>query len=189
MGGGELITLASDPRYQDTVKKVRGFLLGSPYIGIAPETEPSALKVFAGRLAGRLLPNWQMKFPIAPERVTHDKTAIEELANDPLTHYTGTLEGLAAMLDRTFALGSGKVNMTENVRSLWMGAATDDAVVSFPKAMEWFERQKVEDKTVKKYEGMYHQIFRDTCADEVADDIAKWILERTEGSGVAQAKL
>jgi len=190
MGGGQVITLAADPRYQDTVKKIRGFMLGCPYIGFAPEAEPSSLKVFVGRLAGRIMPHYQLKFPIAPEKVTHDPAAIEEMTKDPLTHYTGTLEGLASLLDRTAALGSGKVNMTENVKSLWMGAATEDVVVNYPKAMEWFKAQKVEDKTAKSYEGMYHQIFREPCQDELADDIAKWILERSEaGETKTQAKL
>jgi acylglycerol lipase len=190
MGGGEVITLAADPRYQDIVKKIRGFLLSSPYIGLAPEAEPSSLKVFLGRLTGRLLPHWQLKFPIPPEKVTHEPDAIKELSEDPLTHYTGTLEGIASLLDRTFALTSGKVNMSENVKSLWMGAATEDHVVNYPKAKQWFEAQTVQDKTVKPYEGMYHQLFRETCRDELADDIATWILERSEvGETKAQSKL
>lgn len=186
MGGGELITLAADPQYQDTVKKIRGFMLGCPYIGFAPEAEPSWLKVFTGRIASHVMPHMQMKFPIEPEKVTHVESAQKEMRDDPLTHYTGTLEGLASLLDRTFAMASGKVNMTENVKSLWMGAATEDAVVSYPKAMEWFEAQKVQDKTVKSYEGMFHQIFRDTCADEVAEDMIKWILERSDTKEAAQ---
>ena len=188
MGGGEVITLAADPQYHDVVKQVRGWMLVAPYIGFAEGTEPSWLKVFLGRLTGRFLPHRQMKFPIAPEAVTSEPAAIEELRNDPLIHYTGTLEGLASLLDRTTLLSSGNIKMGDNVKSLWIGMAANEVVVSNPKTNVWADAQTTADKTVKTYEGKKHQLFRETGNDEILGDIAKWILQRSEGEG-AQAKL
>lgn len=194
MGGGEVITLAADPQYEALVKKVRGFLLACPYIGLSPETAPSWFRVFTGRIASRIVPKLQMKFPITPDKVTRDPAAIEEMNKDPLLHYTGTLEGLASLLDRTTALSSGQVNMGKSVRSLWMGHGNHDLVCSFDIAMGWYEAQEVTDKTGKTYEGMYHHLFRDTGNEIVADDITQWILQRSQednalAEGEPQARL
>jgi acylglycerol lipase len=182
MGGGEICTLMADPKYADLVKRVRGWALESPFIGFTPNAEPSTIKIMLGRLAGMLLPRHQLQHVVPPEELSRDPAVVESVRNDPLCHNTGTLEGLASLLDRTALLSSGAVRVSKNVKSILLQHGTGDLVCSFDAAMKWLEQQKeVDDKVAKRYEGGYHQLHSDLCKDECGQDLVAWILERSKG--------
>ncbi|KAK7954456.1 alpha/beta hydrolase [Apiospora saccharicola] len=185
MGGGEVATLASDCAYDDLIGQISGWLLESPFIGFTPVEEPSWLLVFSGRLAGRFLPHMHLTRPIPPEHVVRDPVVQQSIREDTLCHDTGTLEGLASMLDRTEALSLGKTKLSPKVRSLLHIHGDGDLVCSFDKAKAWFDRQKpaVGDATFKNYEGFYHQIHADPGKEMFYKDVADWILARCTKEG------
>ncbi|KAF4982014.1 hypothetical protein FZEAL_2264 [Fusarium zealandicum] len=189
MGGGEVLTLAADPQYADLVSQVRGWLLEAPFVGFAPEEAPSWLKITAGRMVGRLLPRFQLKHSIPPETFTRKPEVVELFKQDPLCHDTGTLEGLASLLDRTAALQSGSVKLGKQVRALWLGHGDVDKAVSYEAAMEYVKNQDVADKTIKTYKGGFHALHVDLCQEEFAKDIIDWMLERSRDDGPIEAKL
>ncbi|KAL2126922.1 hypothetical protein VTI74DRAFT_11606 [Chaetomium olivicolor] len=202
MGGGQVLTLACNPAYQDLVGKVRGWLLESPFIGFSPEEQPSAIKVFAGRLVGRLLPRYQMKHEILPAHLSRDPEVVRSIAEDELMHNTGTLEGLAGLLDRTAALASGQVRPAKGggrIQSVWMGHGTEDKTTWFEASRKYFEEclGEVRDRTFKAYEGWYHQLHADGPQSvEFYRDVGDWILERCDAAraeeraeGKVEAKL
>lgn len=178
-----------DPEYKDLVSQIRGWVLECPFIGFTPGAEPSIITVTLGRFASRFLPKFQMEHIIPPEFLSHDPAWAESIRNDPLCHNTGTLQGLASMLDRTAVLDSGSVKLGAHVRSLWLAHGTDDKTCSFDAAMRWLERQEnVQDKSSKSYEGAYHQLHADDCKEEFGRDLVTWILERSD-VGPVEAKL
>ncbi|OAR05807.1 hypothetical protein LLEC1_03767 [Akanthomyces lecanii] len=179
MGGGEVITLAADPSYAKLVKQIRGWLLDAPFIGFSPDEEPSSIKIFMGRLVGKLLPRQQLKHEIPAEHLSRDPAVVEDFRNDPLCHNTGTLEGLASLLDRTGALSSGSIKLGDDL-SLFLGHGTADKTCSYDASKEFFHAQPTSDKTHKAYEGAYHQIHADLCKDDFARDIIEWINARSE---------
>lgn len=185
MGGGEVLTLASTPAYEGrVVSRVRGWLLEAPFIGFAEDERPSALKVAAGRLAGRLLPRMHLVNEIPPAHLTRDPAVRQSLAEDGLCHNTGTLEGLAGMLDRTGDLSAGRLRLSERVQSLWLGHGDVDKATSYEASREWYERQgQIRDRTFKTYEGGEHQLHADLCRDEFYGDVREWILQRCDGTG------
>lgn len=189
MGGGEVLALASTPEYEGpVVSKVRGWLLEAPFIGFAEAERPSALKVLAGRLAGRLLPRMHLVNVIEPGHLTRDKDVQESLRGDDLCHDTGTLEGLAGMLDRTGDLSSGRARLSPAVQSLWLGHGDMDKATSFEASKEWFDRQsQIGDRTFKKYEGGYHQLHADLGREEFIDDVKEWILKRCDVKAEGEA--
>lgn len=187
MGGGEAMMLASTPEYDDTVvTHVRGWLLEAPFIAFDESEKPSALKVYAGRLAGRWLPRMHLANPIPPEKLTSDPAAQQSLREDTLLHDTGTLEGLAGLLDRTAALNEGKTVLSAKVTSLWIGHGDLDVTTSYPESKKWFERQtQVTDKTFKTYEGWLHQLHAEVGREEFYADVRDWILNRCDGKEAA----
>lgn len=195
MGGGEIITLASDPQYADLTDSIRGWLLEAPFIGFAKGYEPGFLSVFFGRLAGRFLPHRQMVNKPPPENLTRDPAVVKSINEDPLMHHTGTLEGLAGMLDRTAALNQGKTKLNPGVKSLWLGHGTDDKGTSFQASEKWFnEETGVKDKEFKRYDGWTHQLHADLPDNRhvYAKDVGDWILARCngeEGGKGVQSKL
>ncbi|PNY29843.1 Monoglyceride lipase [Tolypocladium capitatum] len=184
MGAGEVLTLAGDAQHAELVGRVRGWILEGPLIGLGEE--PSSLKVLAGRLAGRLLPRHQIRHVVPPEHLSRDPAVVESVRNDPLCHNTGTLEGMASLLDRTAMLSTGRVRLGEQVRSVLLAHGTQDKACSYDAAMKFLERQHaVGDRTAKPYEGAYHQLHADLCKDEFAGDLVDWILQRCEGGGTS----
>lgn len=191
MGGGQVATLASDPGYAELVAQVRGWILESPFIGFTPTEEPSWLLVFSGRLAGKVLPHMHLTRPIPPEHVVRDAQVQQSIREDALMHNTGTLEGLASMLDRTDVLSRGKSRLLPQVRSLVLMHGDGDLVCSFDKAKAWFDRQSLEDGTFKRYEGFYHQLHADPGKEAFYQDVVDWILARCDRgpAGAPEAKL
>jgi len=189
MGGGEVITLMSDSQYEDLMPSIKGWLLESPFIAFPKGEEPSIFTVFFGRLAGKVLPHKQMYAPIPAEKCTQDPAVIADINNDKLLHGTGTLEGLAGMLDRTALLGEGKTVLNKGVKSIWLGHGNVDYGTSYEASKKWFEEQKgVQDKEFKTYEGFYHQLHADRPDNRgvFAKDVGDWILARsgeTKGDG------
>lgn len=180
MGGGEVLTLAGDAQYSELVGQVRGWILECPLVGFSAGEEPSSLKIFAGRLVGRLLPKQQLKHVVPPEHLSRDPAIVESVKNDPLCHNTGTLEGMASLLDRTALLASGGVKLDKHVQSLFLAHGTQDKTCSLDAAVNFVKRQDaVDDKATKTYEGGYHQLHADLCKDEFTEDVIKWILDRS----------
>ncbi|KAH6640921.1 Alpha/Beta hydrolase protein [Chaetomium tenue] len=195
MGGGQALTLACHPDYQEpVVRHVRGWMLESPFISFSPEEQPSALKVYAGRLAGRLMPHFQLKHEIMPEHLTRDPEVQKSLLEDKLMHNTGTLEGLAGLLDRTAALASGQVRPLPGgaLRSLWIGHGTEDKTTWYEASRKYFDEYtgEVQDKEFKAYQGWYHQLHADgPDSKEFYKDVGDWILARCEDEGKGGPKL
>lgn len=190
MGGGEVCTLMGDSKYEELVGQVRGWILECPFVGFSPESEPSSLKVVVGRLVGRLLPKHQMKNEIPEEYLSRDPAVVKSVKDDPLCHNTGTLEGLASLLDRTALLASGAVKVGKHVQSLFLTHGTADKTCSYDAAIKWAEQQtNVEDRISKSYEGAYHQLHADLCKEEFAADVVDFILKRSYPEGPVEAKL
>lgn len=191
MGGGEVLTLASTPEYEESiVAHVRGWMLEAPFVAFDDRERPSQLKIFAGRLAGKVLPHMQLKNPIPPEYLSRDPAVVQSLRDDDLCHDTATLEGAAGMLDRTGDLASGKYRLSPKVRSLWFGHGDKDIATSYPESKKWCQRQtQVEDKTFKTYEGWLHQLHAETGREEFYADVKEWILQRCDGKAKGDSKL
>ncbi|KAK2630349.1 hypothetical protein QTJ16_001169 [Diplocarpon rosae] len=186
MGGGEALILASDPQHADLAKHVQGWLLESPFIGFPKGFEPAGIVVFAGRLAGKLLPHKQKQSGLPAENLTRDPDVVKSIAEDKLLHGNGTLEGLAGMLDRASLLNQAKVKLNPSVKSVWLGHGTDDKGTSYEESKKWFERQThLEDKEFKTYDGWSHQLHADLPDNRsvFANDVANWILARVGGDG------
>ncbi|KAI0515364.1 alpha/beta hydrolase [Xylaria bambusicola] len=181
MGGGQVLTLASTPVYEDLIKQIRGWILESPFVGFAPELQPSWLLVASGRLASHVVPHFKLHRPIPPEDVTRDPEVQASIRADDLMHDYGTLEGLAHMLDRTDGLSTGKLVISSNVKSLFMVHGTADKATSFDKSKEWFEQNKnrIPDAEFKAFEGFAHQLHADPGKEQFYEDVAAWILGRS----------
>lgn len=187
MGGGQVLKLMcdTDGEYADLVRRVRGWLCEAPFVGLAAEERPSWLTVFAGRLVGRILPKMHMVRVIPPEHLSRLPEVVESIRGDELMHNTGTLEGLAGLLDRSAELSSGRARPDgKKVKALWIGHGTMDRGTDYGETKKWFDNcaGEVGDREFRTYEGAYHQLHADIGREEFAKDVAEWILKRAGGS-------
>ncbi|EFX01053.1 alpha beta hydrolase fold family [Grosmannia clavigera kw1407] len=194
MGGIDVATFmaapAGSPR-EAIVRRIRGWIFEAPFFGFPAGEEPSIVKVVTGRLAGRLFPNMQLKNTIPAEYFSRDPVIVDTIRNDALCHDTGTLEGLAGLLDRVSVLASGGCVPHAAVTSIWIGHGTDDRAASYFACKKWFDSSSaaaVPDKTLRTYDGWLHQLHAEPEADRQLyyREVGDWILahsEKEDGDG------
>ena len=204
LGGAETLYYAAKGP-AEIRQQIVGYLAESPWIALYHATQPSWLKVFAGRLAARVVPKWHLTERVNLPWVTRDKEVVKALAEDDLCHDTGTLEGFAGCFDRSGELDSGAIVLKDSEGAggkarLWLGHGTEDRVTSFEASKRFVERQHVEDKEFKIYEGWFHQrelfheakklsklikhgniVHSEPGDDKItfANDVANWIIARS----------
>lgn len=175
------MNLASDPQYEDLMPSIRGWVLESPYIALPKASEPGALVVFIGRLAGKFMPHKARLSGLPAETLTRDPEVVKSLKEDKLLHNMGTLEGLSGMLDRSNLLNNGHTKLNKGVRSIWCGHGTNDKGTSYEASERFMKRQtQVQDKEFKTFDGWSHQLHADQPDNRhiFANDVAEWILAR-----------
>jgi acylglycerol lipase len=188
MGGQETLYFASTGP-KETLQRIRGFLVEAPFVALHPRSRPSSIIVVLGRLAGRFLPHFHKAGALDPYIVARDPKVGDDIKADPLCHDTGTLEGLAGMLDRALALENGEVTVPEGQGEggktrIWFGMGTQDLICDYNAARKHYEMTKVQDKEFQVYEGWYHKLHLEPGEDKVrfCNDVAKWVLDRA-GTG------
>ncbi|KAH7065333.1 Alpha/Beta hydrolase protein [Macrophomina phaseolina] len=185
MGGAEVLHFAATGP-PSVLRTIRGFLAESPFIALAPASRPYKITVLLGQLAAKVAPHKQMVNKLDEKLISRDPEIQKEYVEDELCHDTGTLEGLAGMLDRAGTLERGEVRLLEGAGEggktrVWVGHGTDDQVTEFGPVKKIFEDWKVQDKEFKAYDGWYHKLHAEPGDDKYtfANDVAAWILARS----------
>jgi acylglycerol lipase len=194
MGGAEVLMYAAQG--PPVTSGIRGFLAEAPFVALHPKSRPWKSTVVLGRLAGRLLPRWQMVNKLDLNLLSRDPEHARRVEADELCHDTGTLEGLAGMLDRAAMLEDGRVVIKEGAGEggktrLWIGHGTADGICDFEATQRMFARVQAEDREMRAYEGWYHQLHVEAGEDKVkyAEDVVKWILDRSGPLDSERSKL
>jgi acylglycerol lipase len=161
MGGGEVLCYAAQGP-QEVRKHIRGYLLESPFVDFDPKSKPSPITVFVGRLAGKLMAKHQLTNKLDPKLMSRDPEVCRRIDKDPLCHDTGTLEGLAGLLDRTHSLSSGQVAIPDDageggVTRIWIAHGDKDSITSYHASKRLFDNLQVKDKEFRTYAGCYHR--------------------------------
>lgn len=182
MGGGEVLYYILNSSYG--LPPIRGVLAYSPLVAMHKTTRPWDITVFAGKLAAKVAPHRQIYKPLDPYLMSRDKRIADELKHDELCHDTGTLEGIAGMLDRAKWLDSQKspINSPSYEGPVWICHGTADQINSFAASRSFIDRLDCVDKTFMSYEGAYHKLHTepDGVKEAFANDVAEWILKRCE---------
>jgi acylglycerol lipase len=185
MGGGEVLCYAAQGP-SDVHRHIRGYLLESPFVDFNAKSKPSLITVYLGRLAGKILPHHQLTNKLDPKLICRDAAVCKQFEEDELCHDTGTLEGLAAMLDRTIQLASGKVKIPDNageggVTRIWIAHGDADGITDYSATKRLAEALQVKDKEFKSYAGYYHRLHDEPSPEKEVfiEDVANWILARS----------
>ncbi|EAT91773.2 hypothetical protein SNOG_00278 [Parastagonospora nodorum SN15] len=185
MGGGEVLCYAAQGP-SEVLQHIRGYLLESPFVDFDPKSKPSFVTVFFGRLAGKLLPHRQLTNKLDPKLISRDPAVCQSFDEDELCHDTGTLEGLAGLLDRTSHLANGKINIPDNageggVTRIWIGHGDADGITAHDASKRLADALQVKDKEFKSYAGYYHRLHDEPSPEKEVfmEDVANWILARS----------
>ncbi|KAI9658517.1 MAG: hypothetical protein M1831_003955 [Alyxoria varia] len=184
MGGAQTLYYASvGPA--TTRRHIRGYLTESPFLALTPATAPWRITETAGRFASKILPHFKMVNPLNPDLLSRDQAVGKRFVADGLCHDTGTLEGLAGMLDRAKELCEGVVvprpvgdGMEQGI---WMAHGDCDGICDFGAVRDFAGRLDWGDKEFKVYAGFYHRLHEeiDDSKYDFMRDLCKWILNRS----------
>lgn len=147
--------------------------LTGAFFGLALEVP--APKKFAGRIASKLLPTLALPSGLSGEDVTHDHAIVHAYNNDPLIFKTATARWF------TEAVGAQErlKQSASGVRlPFWLGFGGDDHVASLPAARGIYGAIGSTDKTMRVYDGLFHEILNEPVGLDIAAEIGDWMVAR-----------
>lgn len=147
--------------------------LTGPFFGLALEVP--AAKVFAGRIASRLLPTLALPSGLSGKDVTHDAAIAHAYDNDPLVFKTATARWFTEATQAQHRLRDRARQLS---LPLWLGFGGADAVASLQAARDVFSLAGSTDKTMRVYEGLFHEILNEPEGLSIAEEIGAWMLAR-----------
>lgn len=165
MGGGiaALYSILNSPQ-------VRGVVLIGPTVRINKDVSPLLQKLSG--FVGRYLPHLKM-LKINHHLVSRDPAVQEAYDRDPLVYRSGLKARLGAELIRsTRRIQAGIHNFSLPVLLVQGG---DDRLVD-PEASRWFyDSISSGDRTLKIYEGLYHEVLNEPEKEQVQLDVMSWL--------------
>ena len=165
MGG--LISAAYLLKYQD---ELSGAVLSGPGIKV-PDNISQAI-IFAGNILSFIMPKAGL-VQLDAEGVSRDPAVVDAYASDPLV-YTGKItarlgaELLKAM--RRVTEQAPKIRLP-----IMIVQGSDDKLVDPSGAQLLYDLASSKDKTIKIYNGFYHEVFNEPEHELVLNDVKIWI--------------
>jgi alpha-beta hydrolase superfamily lysophospholipase len=148
---------------------LRGVIALSPLLS-QPGIHP--LLFTLARILSRVWPRFSLNTGLDFDASSRDGTAVQSLRDDPLVHSRGTARlgtEVPAAIERVQAGAS------DFSAPLLMLLGTADTIVPPDGGRTFFRAVAYADKELREYEGGYHMLSHDLCADEVVQDIATWL--------------
>jgi|CXWL01.1.fsa_nt_gi alpha-beta hydrolase superfamily lysophospholipase len=122
--------------------------------------------------AGRLLPNLRLR-SLAASTVSRDPAIVADYDSDPLNYRGKMPMGLIAAMIRGGRYSDR--HMHEIALPLLILHGSADQLVAPHGSRRLYETAASTDKTLKVYEGLYHEILNEPEKDLVIADIANWL--------------
>jgi len=152
---------------------LRGLLLSAPAIEINPDLAPILRKT--AQFLGRLLPTLPtVRSP--QDAISRDPAVVEAAQNDPLNYTGRTLARTGAELLRAGNEAQSRLAELNTPFIVFHGTADPLATPAWSERLH--ERAAAKDKTLKLYDGLYHETLNEPEQDTVLHDLGMWIAER-----------
>ena len=164
MGGAIALRYAIE--HQD---RLTGLILSGPLAALEAASP-------AQRLAAKVLSAVAPKLPVIKvdaTLVSRDPAVVEAYENDPLVHHGKLPARMVA------ELAAAVESFPNGVRAITVPTlimyGTEDKLAPPAGAEMVGDRISSEDKTVKPYEGLYHEILNEPEQEQVMDDLCAWL--------------
>ncbi|MDP2919353.1 MAG: lysophospholipase [Dehalococcoidia bacterium] len=166
MGG----TVAADYAIQHPAGLV-GLVLSGPLLK-AGESVTNA-QIIMARLLSALLPKIGIA-AIDTTGISRDKAVVTAYVNDPLVHHGKITARTGAELITTIEKRLPE-KMNELTLPLLIMCGTQDRLANPRGSDLLYEKAKSTHKTLKRYDGFYHEIFNEPGREQVFADMEKWL--------------
>jgi acylglycerol lipase len=133
---------------------IKGVVLSGSGSYYGPNTKKS--DILMSKIGSKLFPSIHIKFPMAPDFITHDPEVLDAYINDKLRCGKITPR-LAEQLMSFLIEGAQNAGMIKMPMMLQYGTLD----ISFSKQKELFDNMGSKDKTYKRYEGFKHEVYNE----------------------------
>jgi alpha-beta hydrolase superfamily lysophospholipase len=164
--GGTIVTLLSVARNPD----VRGLVLSVPALKVSDGVYPVLRR--AAKLIGRLLPRLRI-IRMTGQHISRDPRVVADFRSDPLVFNDRVPTRTVAEVLRVAGWLLERLEAVEHPFLVLHG--TGDRVTDPEGSRRLHGRAKSTDKTIKLYQGLYHDLLHEPEADRVTADLAEWI--------------
>jgi alpha-beta hydrolase superfamily lysophospholipase len=136
-------------------------------------------KIMLSKTLSQLVPTFTLPNDIPAQLLTHDQTIVNTRLNhqDPYTHYVATArwgaEFLAAQADTLAQAPRFSLPCL-----LMHGSA--DGIVSPDGTRRFHDACGSADKTIKIYDGFYHEVYNEIGKEQVFADVEQWLNQHVE---------
>lgn len=158
--------------------ELRGLVLSAPALRIGGAISPLLRHLAA--LASRVVP-WLRIGRVTYHPLSRDPKVIDDFKNDPLVYH-----GRFPVRTGAEILGAAEyiLEKAEAMKlPLLVLHGTSDVVTTAEGSRQFHARAGSDDKTLKLYEGLYHDLFHELEKDEVTADLIEWLVARGQASG------
>ena len=150
-----------------------GTIATSPMLKLA--FQPPAWKLSIGKLMQKIAPSITLPSELETSHISRIQEEVDKYVNDSLVHDKISPNFSLSFFDSAdWAI--------ENAHSLktpmFLLHGTDDKIIDY-KGTEAFANN-TDNATLKLYQGGYHELHNDLCAEEMLNDIVNWLNSKTK---------
>jgi alpha-beta hydrolase superfamily lysophospholipase len=158
---------------EDHPGELPGLIMSSAFLQF--KIKVPGWKMTLARTLSNLMPTFTMANDVPAAHLSHDPKVVATYDVDPLNHHVATARwGTEIMAAQTRTLDRAG-ELTIPVLVLYADA---DQIADPKGSALFFERVKLADKTVHRYDGYYHEIFNEMDKDTVFRDLEVWLATR-----------
>jgi alpha-beta hydrolase superfamily lysophospholipase len=167
--GGLIATFYAEKHPSD----LDGLIASGP--ALREKMKISPVTAFMGRTFSKIMPTFTTGTGLDPNLLSHDKEVVKKYVEDPLVHKVATARWFTEYRraqEETMRLAD---ELTLPCLIIQGGA---DGIVDPTVATELYKRIKGSDKTLKVYDGFYHESLNEIGKESVLADIDSWLSAR-----------
>ena len=157
----------------DHQAEFQGAIFSAPVVKVASNISQGT--VIAGRVLSILAPMAGV-LPVDPSTISRDPDVVNAYINDPFVFHGKTPARLAAEMLRALNRVSAETKKITLPFLAMQGGS--DHLVDPDGAQILYEKAGSKDKTLKIYEGLYHEIFNEPEHPQVLKDVENWLEAR-----------
>jgi alpha-beta hydrolase superfamily lysophospholipase len=151
-----------------------GLIATSPLLRLRMKVP--AWKKFIGRMFSGIAPSFTLTTGLDANLLSHDREVVRNYVGDPLVHDVATTRFYTEFLRAEDEAIEEAGQLTLPCLIMQAGA---DGIVDPSGTADFFKKIASSDKTLKVYDGFYHEILNEPGKESVLRDIDAWLSART----------
>ena len=157
----------------DRPHDVNGAILSAPAVSFPEDISPTTM--FIGKVLSNIATRMGLT-KLDAAAISRDTAVVAEYESDPMVHHGKVSARLGAEILRSMERVSLEAGAITAPLLIMQGG--DDRLVSPDGAKMLYEKAGAADKTLKTYDGLYHEIFNEPEREQVLKDAEQWLEER-----------